>query len=548
MTDLGPLAHLRAQLAAPRGRARLDALVERDDAAEAVAALPVGAVHELIADIGLADAGPLLALATPEQIQGCLDLEVWDRDRVDIAQARPWIAALLELGFEKVGAVWAGLDAEWRALYLQGHTVIYDLSGGEDPDHDYDYADVDDADAPPVWFTPDGSFALRLLGDEDHARLTMALVDDLYRADMALARHTILAARSEPTASLEETSFRWRSGRLADDGYVDFHEALALFAPLTVEQYNAEVTAPTAPLIDTASPLPRLLTEQLLRRNFLAHCWERASENADVGERLEQALVSVTNQVLAAARVRPGDSTALAAAADYATATISLGLETIARGDVVRGGELLAVASLQRLHRVGFTATRRLARVAAALAPRATSADDVAQAMVNALAAARPWFPTLADSPPTEGIRPFSSLADLRRGAEVLADLALRLAVAERLGVILTGGGAEQPPLDDHARTALARWIASGELEPRALTQAELRATRDALTRDIDRAAALAAIRDHLGDDGGLSPRLAAVVDRWLDDVTETIASLDLDAPVDPRFVDGLLVAAAAKA
>ena len=30
--------------------------------------------------------------------------------------------------------------------------------------------------------------------------------------------------------------------------------------------------------------------------------------------------------------------------------------------------------------------------------------------------------------------------------------------------------------------------------------------------------------------------------------IAESIASLDLDGPVDPRFVDGLLVAAAAKA
>ena len=113
-----PLAHLRAQLAEPRGRARVDALLARPDAADAVAALAPGALHELVTAVGLADAGELLALATPAQIQGCLDLEVWDRDRVELAQARPWVAALIELGFEKVGEVWAGLDAEWRALYL----------------------------------------------------------------------------------------------------------------------------------------------------------------------------------------------------------------------------------------------------------------------------------------------------------------------------------------------------------------------------------------------------------------------------------------------
>ncbi len=269
-----------------------------------MAALAPNALHELVTAVGMADAGELLALATPEQVQGCLDLEVWDRDRIELSQARPWVATLLELGFEKVGQVWAGLDAEWRALYLQGHTVIYDLTGGEDPDHDIDY--VEDPDAPPVWFSPDGAFAVRLLHGEDPARLTMALLDDLYRADLGLARHTLLAARSEPTAELEEQSYRWRSGRLADLGYVDFYDALALFAPLTVEQYAAEPTAPATPLEVDAAPLPVVVAEALLGKSFLARAWDRAVTEAPAAhERLQHALVTLVNTVLAAARVRP---------------------------------------------------------------------------------------------------------------------------------------------------------------------------------------------------------------------------------------------------
>ncbi|MEZ4404782.1 MAG: DUF6178 family protein [Kofleriaceae bacterium] len=547
----GPLAHLRAHLAGPRGQDRVDALLASDDPAAEVAALTPGAVHELVLAVGIDEAGPLLALATPAQFQGFFDLEVWERDRVDLAQAGPWLAALLDLGFEKVGAVWHGLDPEFRALYVGGQTVVYDLTGGEDPDHDIAY--VEDPEPPPVWFSPDQAFAVRLLGGEDQVRLTMGLLDDLYRADMALARHTLLTARSEPTAALEEDSYRWRTGRLADQGYVDFYDALELFAPLSPEGFAAEPVQAAIVVDADGTPMPLALAEKLVAQSFLARAWDRCtSDDPTAHARLEQALVSLVNKVLAAARVRPGDVDAKAAAADYATATVSLGLETVARGDVAVAATMLAGGALTRLHRVGYTVTQKLAKVALALAPRAATADDRATAVVAALCTPRPWLARAVDEPPAPGVRPFASTADLRLVAEILADLALRIAVAERLGVALAAMATlpePRPALDDHARTALTRWLATGDLAPRALALDQLTAARARLAAGVDAAAAVAVVRASLGDDGGLPARLTALVERWLGELAATLGDLDLTpARFDPRFVEGLLVEVGARA
>lgn len=552
----GPLARLRAQLAGPRGAQRVEALLARDDAAEAVAALTATELHELVLAVGLDEAGPLLTLATPAQIQGCLDFETWDTERADLVRARPWLAALAELGFEKVGAVWAGLDPEWRALYVKEHAIIYDLYGGEDPDHDAAY--LEDPDPPPVWTTPDQAFAVRVLGGADAARLTIAILDDLYRADLALARHTLLAARSEPAAELEEQSYRWRSGRLADLGYVDFHEALELFAPLTPEQYLAD--APAAPRLVDDEPvtsLPVAVAEKIVARSFLARAWDRVATAEH--ERLELGLVVLVNKVLAAARVRPGDPQAMALAADYATATVALGLETVARGDLDRAAALLPAASLTRLHRVGYTVTQQLARVARGLAPRALTADETSAAVVAALAAPRPWMARALDDPPRPGVRPFESPADLRRAAELLAALALRIAIAEALGVALAAMKdvpEPRPALDDHVRTALARLVAGGALSASALSLAEATAARAALdARGADpfvppALAALEAALAARGGHGGLGTRLARLVDHWLAEIADALAPLDLANPdsFDPRFVGGVMIAPAARA
>lgn len=554
----GPLARLRAQLAGPRGPQRVDALLASDDPAEAVAALSPTELHELVVTVGLDEAGPLLQLATPAQIQGCIDFESWDRDRADLAMARPWFAAILELGFEKLGQVWAGLDPEWRVLFIQSNIIVYDLYGGEDPDHDSTYLDVPDDDAPPVWMTPDGAFAVRLLGSHDEARLSMQILDDLYRADMGLARHTLLSARSEPTASLEETSYRWRNGRLADLGYVDFYDALELFAPLTPEQFLLQAPPPDS-FVDDADHggLPLSIAEKIVARSFLARAWDRVPSAAH--EALEMALIVLVNKVLAAARVKPGDPAAVALAADYATCTVALGLETVTRGDLDRAAALLPTASMTRLHRVGFTITQQLARVAKGLAPRTLTADDAATAVVSALCAPRPWMARVLDDPPRPGVRPFESPADLRRVAEVLATLALRLTVAEALGISLASMKdvpEPRPQLDDHVRTALGRVLAGGDLTPDALSLGEAAAARRALDADGPAAwapRALAAIRAALvdrGGDGGLGTRLGALVDQWLSDLVDALAPLDLAHPdeFDGRFVAGVMVAAGARA
>ena len=85
--------------------------------------------------------------------------------------------------------------------------------------------------------TPDRFFMLELKGDDGDAADDRSASSRICIAPMPdLARHTIMAARSEPPAELEEMAYRWRSARLADLGYVDFYEALDLFRPLDADK------------------------------------------------------------------------------------------------------------------------------------------------------------------------------------------------------------------------------------------------------------------------------------------------------------------------
>jgi hypothetical protein len=538
----GPLARLRAQLAGPRGYRRIDALLSAEDAKAAVAALSPNEVFELVHEVGFEDAQDLIVLATPEQIRGCFDLDAWNKDQLEVAPLKPWFVSLLDAGFEKVGEVFGALDSEMRALILQRQVKVYDVSFGEEP--------AEDNEAP-IYATPDRFFMLELLGEDDESqRLVQNVVEDLYRADPDLARHMIMAARSEPPAELEEMSYRWRSARLADLGYVDFYEALDLFRPLDANQVAIGESSQDRVDGDETTRLPLVVAEEVIGRGFLARVLA-AIDDPREAERIEGALMILVNKLLAAGRAKPGQAEVVRRGALYATATLSLGLETIARGDLERARQAVSSIGMQRLFRVGYTVTHKLARLAQALASRSITAGSPAKELVAGLCSPRPLYSRAADEPPATGMRPFESASDLRRAGEILTGLTVRIALVESLGVdvVALGQAPEpRPSLDDHIRTALARAVIGGELSGHALSQSDLTALRDRgmtagkLTPEA-RAHGHAAIKSRLGAAQlqASAAVLAKLVDGWLDDL-ESILGTIRDAEIDPRFVEGVLV------
>jgi hypothetical protein len=225
----------------------------------------------------------------------------------------------------------------------------------------------------------------------------------------------------------------------------------------------------------------------------------------------------------------------------------------IARGDLERAATALQSVSLTRLHRVGYTVPLKIARLARALAPRAATAGEPATSTLAALLALRPWMSRQLDQPPQPGVRPFESQADVRRAAETLAKLTVRIAIAESLGVDLAAmaqAPEPRPALDDHARTVMVRAVL-GSPGGAPLSDDELRAFRargfgdGALTDEASERATSAVVErlDAAHVSAGRDA-LAALVAGWLADLERTFAPLDA-RDIDGRFVEGVVTASA---
>ena len=116
-----PLSRWRAALARARRGRKADAILSEPDAAQLVPRLPVQDLYYAITEVGLADAQELVALATPEQLQGFVDLDVWERDRLDEQRIAAWMETLAESGYKDFEATsWIDRVPAYLELWYPG--------------------------------------------------------------------------------------------------------------------------------------------------------------------------------------------------------------------------------------------------------------------------------------------------------------------------------------------------------------------------------------------------------------------------------------------
>jgi hypothetical protein len=532
--DSGKVVPLRPGRAIERhrGSRRVEALFAASDPVAAIRALPADEFFYVLHELGFPDALDVLIHGTAEQVQGVLDLAIWDNDQVSLERGTEWLAAIAQAPFETVGAWARGLDVELLALLLRQRALVHELS--------------EDEEAPetegPLFTTPDRLFALELLGDETTQRITQHLVEDLYRADQGLMRRLLVSLKGEMDSELEETAFRWRTGRMADLGFVDFYEALEIYRELDL----ASVRLPSAPVPATAKvdeEAPRVLPLVMADRLAGTTPFARAVAGLDPGEatKVHQALALLCNQVLSADRVSPGDDEAVAGVLNRVAATLDLALEYVHRRDQAEGTAVLRGLPLPHLFRLGVSLVGKLRKLARSLETRSPFArlrpqvdlweSDDAE-ILGAVARLRPMFPRLLDTPPEPGVRPFAKLTDLTTASAAVERAGAALALLLGLGVRPENlaperwgelGIADPAELDTGllARTILVRRLLGdasaglAALSDSAMADFKQRFGKGPQeTENMAKSAAL--ILQSVAPGGRFSPATEAVATRWL--------------------------------
>jgi hypothetical protein len=369
----------------------------------------------------------LLPHATPEQLSSLLDLDGWVRDRIDIRRARVWLHAIAE--YATVGRPRGSLadlvyemDPELWTVALAAGTVVLELTPGDD-----DARDLADAQLGSLrpWETPDGFFVVGVPDDELGLR-TLQTIQRLYEDDLAEGRKLCLSIQSLVHSVAEEELLRFRNGRLADLGFVEWEEAMKLFRPLD-HRVAAEQAALDFAHLRRPTGLERTVRwsgPELLRRVMLRLAPE------EHGVRVRELLLLV-NEVGSAQRFDPGDDAQAQRAIDQTQSTLSLGLELLGRA-TPRGTEVetflaerVASIGLRLVFRVGYGALDKVRKAAlllhrggrVSLSGPGSLLDRPWGAAIAALSGVYPELPLETG----KGTRPVRSLDDVAKATLLVA-------------------------------------------------------------------------------------------------------------------------------
>ncbi|MGD9280469.1 MAG: DUF6178 family protein [Desulfobacterales bacterium] len=332
---------------------------------------PVALVHSfpeqdfylLVNEIGPEDCLPLLALATDRQWEHIVDLETWQKDRIEINAVTRWMNLLMEADPGRFIRWFLKDQLEFIEFYLFKNLEI------RIREHDQDPAEFGDE-----YFSLDDVYYLRFidiptntesekLTDEQRRVFLTRFAERLAAYDHHTLQSVLLEAAHIVPAETEADCYRWRSLRQAEKGFLPFDEAVGIYQPLTPAALAKKDKKFIGPETERISSLPVPITplRELKQDNLFTRGLQRI-EAANTLQLVQTEFANLCNQIVVADHRTIGGRQGLQEIVKKASGYISIGLERMLKKEVdpARAAVLVTRHTLQDIFRTGFGAALEL--------------------------------------------------------------------------------------------------------------------------------------------------------------------------------------------
>jgi len=371
---------------------RMRELLKRPDCTRLVRTTPIQDLYLLVKQVGLDDSIEVLELATADQLQRMIDLDVWKKDRLDVQQYDDWFRAVIEAKDKHGELLQDGLDQEAFVFFLQTRLRVHLIDEEAPEDQKLALEGLNTIDM------PDHQYLIELAPEDPLQDLILKFLDGLYGEDVRTAQWLLEAIRWEPPSLLEETAYRLRSGRCEELGFFDFIEAQIIYQPpaqATPIKREAVPRPSAGPFREIPLPLEYLRpADGTLLFAALEHIRTEFPDEDLTGD-----LMHLANKVLAADQLSPSDLEQVRLALHRVRSYINLALE-METGEVALAASTLRACHLEWLFQRGYSEALTLKRQAhdllgslpAGLRSVPFEADPHYQQVITGLLQHRPQF------------------------------------------------------------------------------------------------------------------------------------------------------------
>jgi hypothetical protein len=350
----------QAIMALPAEKA-LDTILNSPQPAPLVHSFPEEDLYMLVNEVGLDDALPLLSLASNNQWEYFIDMNIWHADRLNADALTFWIGLLLKADSKRLMQWGVKQKTELFELYLSKYIEIHIREHDQDP-----------ADFGPEYVSIDGTFYIRISSDpsdlenekekqiqKQRTLIITHFLNFLASLDLNLYHSILMETSGVIPSESEEELLRRRNVRLAEKGFLPFEEAIQVYTPLTpddlVQKGQKSKVGYTDDPLHYPVPLysSRLLEEEtVFSRSLMA-----IGSGLDL-QQIQIEFAALCNQIISADRIKVTDKKELAQVVRKTAAYLSIGLERLSAveplGAEQSPGAYLTKYPLSQIFRVGF--------------------------------------------------------------------------------------------------------------------------------------------------------------------------------------------------
>jgi len=326
------------------GQDALELILQQDNPRELIRQMPDEDFFWLIKKVDVTDSLSILELASEDQWQYLLDLEIWKKDIPDIKETSFWLGMLHQADPERL-VRWLFGKGQSLAYYYLFKNIQIDIKSKDD-DHDIEEG----------FFSFDGVYYVNVPDSENRESIE-GILRVMARHDLEHYHALLMGMTGIIPAESEEDMYRLRNVRLAEHGFLPFEEALSVYAHLKLDVLNLEEPSDSTSVAVneqvresvSVSPLYYARGDNMLTRTFSG-----ISDTLFL-DRMRLEFTGLCNQILSADGLSAYELDLLIKTYKKAAGYLNLTLEKLCGQNMSLAENILRYNSLESVFRAGFS-------------------------------------------------------------------------------------------------------------------------------------------------------------------------------------------------
>ncbi len=318
----------------------------------------------LIHNIGIEDSHPLLYLASNKQWEYIIDLEAWEKDRIEFPSITRWFDLLFKVDPNRFIKWSLDQNFEFIKFYLFNNIEVKIRETDQDP------SELGDA-----FITLDDIFYVRFLdepiafeSDEDESYETDKKHRDAFLSrylktladnDHIAYQKLLLESSGVIPAESEEEAYRLRNVRLAEKGFLPYEEAIGIYQPMKVRHFKMQENKflTQDPGRKLFFPVPLYHTGVIDEENHFTVALKNIKAD-DVLEQIQTEFAGLCNRIISADQKTIRERDELKSMVKKACGYLNIGLEKLIEDNGERNTDhyttLIQNYPLSSIFRLGF--------------------------------------------------------------------------------------------------------------------------------------------------------------------------------------------------